>query len=454
MHRLVFSFIGTRPQSGSFLSQANIARRLALLLMPLIGLATLLEGSVFWLRRVGWLQAEQYWRTNEALILQSGFPADSLETFQYVMSRHASLHHLDGWFQVTKYPREMVLVAFVALALLQLSRFRPTARFGIPWAGMALLAAASASAALFAGQWFALLAGARSLGAWCIGAFAGPLVDVEVRRRLARVCAWTLLAEAVLAAMEVRRGMLIYTLKLFDSDMVRVVGTFNLPSSLGVFTVVACAVAWCWSGYPRRVLFGLTAVLILLLVVNASAVAWAALGAIALALAYSRLRARWRPLFLAAVLPIALLGWQALPIVTGRWDVQNSLWGRIAPVASYAADHLSTRELLFGKGFGLGTNALGNRSPPLKLVGGLPDGPVGDSMPAALFWQFGLLGVTFAYALFAVALFVDSSSRAIGIALLVSTIAINITELFPVNLILGFWLANAAAVSRRSNEPN
>ena len=134
MQRLVFSSIGTRPQSGSLLSQANIARRLALLLMPLIGLATLLGGSVFWLRRVGWLQAEQYWRTNETLILQSGFPADSLETFQYVMGHHASLHQLGGWLQITKYPREMVLVAFVLLALLQLPKFRPTARFGIAWA--------------------------------------------------------------------------------------------------------------------------------------------------------------------------------------------------------------------------------------------------------------------------------------------------------------------------------
>jgi hypothetical protein len=409
---------------------------------------------VFWLRRVGWLQAEQYWRTNETLILQSGHPADSLETFQYVMSHHASLHQLGGWLQITKYPREMVLVAFVLLALFQLSRFRPTARFGIAWAGMALLAAASATAAFFAGQWFALLAGTRSLGAWCIGAFAGPLVDAEVRRSLARVCAWTLLAQALLAAIEIRRGMLIYAIKLFDSDIVRVVGTFNLPASLGVFAVVACAMAWCWSGYPRRVLFGLTAVLIALLVVNASAVAWAALGAVALAQAYSRLRPRWRPILLAATLPIALLSWEALPTLTGRWDVHNSLWGRIAPVASYASDRLSTREVLFGKGFGLGTNALGSRSPPLKLVGGLPDGPVGDSMPAVLFWQFGLLGVSFAYALFAVALFVDSSSRAIGIALLVSTVAINITELFPVNLIFGFWLANAAAVSRRNHDPD
>ncbi len=419
--------------------------------MPLVGLATLLGGSVFWLRRVGWLQSEKYWRSNGELVLQSGYPPDSPATYEFVMRHHASLHQLDGWLLLTKYVREAVVVAFALLALMQLVRFRSPVRSAVASGGLVLLAAISATAALLAGQWLALLAGARSFAAWGIGMLSAPLVDDSVRRRLARVCAWTLLAQAALAAIELQRGMLIYAIFLFDHDIVRVVGTFNLPASLGAFAVVSWAVAWNWGGYSRRSLYALTVVLVALLVVNGSAVAWTALLAIVLAAAYARLGARWRPLLLSAMLPVAIISWLALPSLTGRWDVHDSLWGRIAPVTHYADEHLSTSQILFGTGFGLGTNALASRGEAIQ-ASGLPDRPVGDSMPAVLFWQVGLIGLLCAYALFAFALSADPASRGIGIALLVSSVAINISELFPVNLIMGFWLANAA-FGKADDEP-
>jgi hypothetical protein len=423
----------------------SLARRLAHLLMPFVGIATLLGGSVFWLRRVGWLQADTYYFTNSQLIIRSG-ESEPQKVFEYVLQHHGSLHQLDGWLQASKYGKELVLVAFVLLGLSQLTKLRLPPRPALANAGLFGLAGVSALLALLAGQWFAFLAGARSFAAWCIGALATPLVDAHFRRRFARVCAWTLVAESVLVAIESWRGMLIYAFYMFGRDNVRVVGTFNLPASLGAFVVVSWAVAWCWGGFSRRGRALLTALALLVMLVNASATAWVAFAAVSFIAAYRCLPRAWRLGLLAAALPLALTGWLALPTLTGRLDVHDSLWGRIAPIQNYAAQHSSARQLLFGTGFGVGTNALAAREPPRKSIGTgymLPNQPVGDSTPAVLFWQTGLLGLACAYALMLLAIRARPESWQIGVALAVSSLAINIAELFPVNLALGFWLAHA-----------
>jgi hypothetical protein len=191
--------------------------------------------------------------------------------------------------------------------------------------------------------------------------------------------------------------------------------------------------------------------MVVFLVPNASATAWGALFVMASAALYSRARARLRPYLLAAILPAMLAAWFSLPIVTGRFDIHDSLWGRIAPVQQYAERHLDMRQMLFGVGFGLGTNAVGSRY-GRDFSSAIPDRPVGDSTPAALLWQVGLLGMVCAYALVAIGLLADPASRAIGIAIAVSSIALNIGELFPVNLILGIWLANALATRARRQD--
>jgi hypothetical protein len=416
--------------------------------MPFVGVASLFGGIVFWLRRVGWLQPETYWISNTELIVAAPEPKNVTSIYQFVMHHHNSLHELQGWLYLTKFAKEMALVAFVLLALSQLRKTKLSRPFGLVYVCLFLTGLLSAVTAVFSGQWFALLAGARSFAAWTIGASATALVDSELRRRLARVCAWTLLVEACLAVIELNRGLLIYSIYLFDRDIVRVVGTFSLPISLGSFAVVTWAAAYCWGEFPRRTLFLLTVLLLALLLVNASATAWAALAAATIAMLLPKLRASRRRALIVAILPLALIGWQVLPELTGRPDVQDSLWGRILPVQLYATEHLSTREVLFGTGFGVGTNALAQHGKGVAISREMPDRPVGDSMPAALFWQVGLVGLFFAYALFALALRADEQSRPIGMALLVSSAAVNITELFPVSLILGFWLANAALKDR------
>lgn len=430
---------------SNLLPVPSAPHRIAMRLLPLAGIASLLSGSIFWLRRVGWLQPEKYWFTNTALAATSPNPSDDAGVHAFVTAHHDSLHQLDGWLVATKYAKEAVLAAFLLLAVSQLMRVRPPRGFGVAYADLFLLGALSAATTAFTGAWFALLAGARSFAAWLIGLGVSPLLDEAMLRRTSRVFTWVFLAQVVLALIEFRRGMQIYTIYLFEQDFIRVVGSFNLPVSLGTFSVVAWALACCWGGYSRRTLAALSCLLAIVLVMNGSATSWMAWAATATVMHLPRLARRWRIAFLLATLPAAMLAWSALPALTGRYDVHDSLWGRIAPVQAYAETHLSTRQVLFGTGFGIGTNAL-VRTEGTKLHSrrAMPDWPIGDSLPAALFWQVGLVGMAFAYALFALALRTDERARPIGIAILVSSVGVNVTELFPVNLILAFWLANAA----------
>ena len=424
-----------------------------MMLMPLVGVASLLGGSVFWLRRVGWLQHGKYYFSNSELVASAPDPNDIMGTYLFVMRHHASLQEVQGWLVLTKVTKTAVLAAFLVLAVTQIASVKFSRRFTPAYLALFLIASATAVSTALAGSWLALLAGGRSFVAWAIGASATPLVDTSLLRRLARVLAWTLLAEALLLAIELRLGMWIYTIEMFGENFVRVVGTFNLPVSLGTFSVVSWAAAFCWGDLSRRSRVGLTLVLLFVLVFNASATAWVAFAAAVTTMLFPLIQKRWRAWVLVAALPVALLGWQLLPTLTGRYDVQDSLWGRIAPVQLYASEHLSTRESLFGTGFGLGTNALAPKDEALMAPGAIPDHPVGDSMPAVIFWQVGLVGLALVYSLFALALRADKCSRAIGMALLVSSVAVNITELFPVNLVLGFWLANAA-IRKRAEDAN
>jgi hypothetical protein len=419
-------------------------RRIAFLLIPFVGIASLLGGSVFWLRRVGWLQRAKYWISDPDLLAMAPNPNDWPSSYYFVMHHHGAMHQVDGWLKLTKLAKEAVLVGFLVLALTQIAKARPTRYFGMAYGGIFLLGIASALATMMAGSWYALVAGGRTFAPWLLGATAAPLLDAGLLRRLARVCAWTLIAEAILVAIELKLGLYLYSIALFGQLLVRVVGTFNLPVSLGTFAVVSWAAAICWGVLTRRERISLTLVLVFVLVFNASATAWVAFAVAGATMGFAHVPARWRAWILLSVLPIALLGWTLLPTLTGRGEIHDSLWGRIAPVQLYASEHVSIREALFGTGFGIGTNVQSAHDSEPAVFGGTPDRPVGDSMPAALFWQVGLVGLFCAYALFALALRADAQSRPIGMALLVSSLAVNITELFPVSLILGFWLASAA----------
>ena len=413
--------------------------------MPLVGLAVVLSGSVFWARRVGLLESEKYWYPYRAMVRAAKDRVGDFDVYFEIMRFGASVHDLDGALWLTKLGKEAVWLALVLLALTQVARVRHVWAFTGIYLGLFALSGASAVGALLHGRWVEVLAGGRVFGSWILGASGAPIASKDVLRALAVVCVCTLVVQGMLAPFEVWRGLTIYSLELFGTAIPRIVGTFNLPISLGTFAVVTWAVALCWGSFSEKAFTWLTGLVLVLLVLNGSATAWVAFGATAAARLRGRLRERSRVALMASALPIGLLLWVALPGLTGREDIHDSLWGRIRPVHEYAAANLSPAEIAFGHGFGLGTNALSTVARPEEAPGATASAhPVGDSMPATLFWQVGLVGLVLAYAACGVALQLNPSAQPIGVALVTASLAVNITELFPVNVILGLWLARAA----------
>ncbi len=426
--------------------EPKAAISLSRLLARCIAAAAILGGSVFWARRVGWLQAETYWHGHRRILDWFDTQSDYAAASAVVARFNNSLHETQGWLWLTKFPKEIVALAFLLIAATQFRRTRLPREFVISYSVLFGLAGISTIPALLAGRWLELIYGLRTFVAWALGATAAPLASAAMKRSLARACIALLVVQALLVLIEMRHGLLIYSMNYFGTDLVRAVGSFNLPISLGTYVVVAWCVAWCWGELNRSAFAVVTVVTVALLVASASAAAWIAFVAAAIAAMLRTMNLHGRVTTLVVTMPLMIAIWVGLPSITGRWNIHDSLWGRIYPVQTYAARHLSITEIAFGSGFGRGTNANNTATPPSSPPLGVGDVQVGDSLPAVLFWQVGMVGLLSAYFLIFMAIRSDSQSRPIGVAILVSSIAVNVTELFPVNIVLGFWLAHVARV--------
>ncbi len=413
-------------------------------LAALMVIAALLSGSVFWARRVGVLEAETYWLGHSRMLDWARAQTDPVLGYERMVQFNNSLHDLSESARLlTKAPKEIVALLFLLLALRLFRGRMPEYGVLLPASGVMLLGAWAAIAAVATCSWIGLAAGARAFISWLIGFFGLNLSSSTTLRLISRALVWLLVIQALLVLVETQRGLLIYSMFLFDANQVRVAGSFSLPASLGCFAIVAWAAADRWGGYAPRAMMWLTAMILPILLFAASAAAWVGFVAVVATKLYSTANTRHRVGLLLAGVPLVALVWVALPSITGRLEVHNSLWGRIQPVHEYAARHLSTVQVIAGLGFGQGTNALASQETSPSYVGKVPNRPMGDSLPAALFWQLGLIGVILAYGWMAMAYWLDPRSRPLGIALIISSLAVNITELFPVNLVLGFWLAHA-----------
>jgi hypothetical protein len=147
-------------------------------------------------------------------------------------------------------------------------------------------------------------------------------------------------------------------------------------------------------------------------------------------------------LLLSAVL-LALL-----PVLIHRPDVYDSVLspeGRFGTLIKILSES-SAMEVLIGRGVGFGTNAATNLIGSNTMEGSFS----ADSMVTVLLTQLGITGVILFSGILVWAYRRDSRARPVYLVLAITSLTINIAEVFPVNFLLGLALAGTLSLSIRA----
>lgn len=127
-----------------------------------------------------------------------------------------------------------------------------------------------------------------------------------------------------------------------------------------------------------------------------------------------------------------------LPALLDRPDLFRSITGRIE-LLTQVINQVNFQEALIGKGMGIGTNAAGYTS---------------DSTISQLLLQIGILGVLAFYFLLFMAFYKTTTFRLFLIGILLASLTLNINELFPINLLLALVLATIINNASTKNHAN
>lgn len=300
------------------------------------------------------------------------------------------------------------------------------------------------SLALWGGS-FALL-GLRSfeflaivlLGGWAVGGM----------HHFARCIGWLLIIQAALVAVEVIFGIPLSSCP----HWFRAAGTMVLPNSLGIVTVVALAFHSSFS--PRKTYFPiLLLATVAILVASGSGTGLVALFALLGMLALRRMTGSGKRVAGAVLLLLGTVMIVELPTLTHRPDIYDSLFaaGGRADTFKDVLRVTSATDTLIGRGVGFGTNTASNLA---GLSPATPPAVVGtakpfyaDSTVTVLLTQLGIIGVAAFYWMLGWAFWRDPIARPTYLVIGLASLTMNITELFPVNFLLGLVLAHTIAVS-------
>jgi len=220
----------------------------------------------------------------------------------------------------------------------------------------------------------------------------------------------------------------------------RLSGLLNQPNTLG--GVLAIGVALCvavslrrWQRWP------LVLVSLVLAILARSGTGVMGLLLVALSLGQRQLPRRWRSMAVAGSLLVVVL---ALPQLLGRPHLFDSPSGRLRTLRSW----IQQPHTLQNRWLGYGLASQNQRNGGSPILPGSPGGddveghparrgPSADGLPLLLLSQGGLLALVAFYGLALWCCWLDPGLRLVWGVVLITSLTLNITEVFP----LGLWLA-------------
>ena len=447
---------------------------LAWLVVAGLLLATVCNGAGVYLKRTGLLDADAYqayWSFHcRSLNLQSSpeamgprccalaTPAQlaQLETSAGARGERAQtrfVYRTPGAELALKLVKDVFGLALLILCLVLLVRraeVRPSLKEAWPVGLLLAYAATALVASLVLYEPLVALAGARSfmfIGLALLGLWLAPHMAL-----LAYAVAALLVVQVLLMPFEMLRGVHLHGHFHLLPLAGRLSGTLVAPNTLGVFAV--CALAFVHAFAPNRRWLWLVALLALTLVLlSGSGTGIVGFVLFLLLALIERGAADHRRLVIIA--GGLLLGGlvMVLPEIIGRPRLFESLWGRIDGLRMVLSDK-SFWESVFGSGLGVDTNTTGQL---VRMLGAdsfpryarLPSGAA-ESMLTSLLTQLGLVGTLLFYGALAWAALRDYQARIFYAIVVVCSLTLQITELFPVNFLFGLALAHSVVVAQRN----
>jgi len=432
-------------------------------------LASLLNGTGYLLRRVGWLDRAGY---HTDLLRFCRQPVQELWLplschFQRILSldplrtetiASGRLYLSPGWELVFKLAKYGLIGVFLAISLALLLRGRlPMPRRRQWWPLLPLLISSVLSFLITWGHTGPVLAllSLVTLGWLPMLVLGGWLSDRRQLAMLALPVALLLLAQLPLTLLEAMRGVPIPFGQFSDTALPpalplpsRLAGSFILPNTLGV--ALACGLGFLLSYRGASPLWTLSVLVSLPLML-------AARSGTGIVVVMALLAWRLLPplLGLGGLAALAVV----LPALLGRADLYwASLVGRLQ-LLGHVVDVRQPLQALFGHGLAAYSNHLdqlfveGNDSlttgvRELTDAASLPFTST-DSMLTLLLVQGGLVAVVAFYGLVLWAIRHDHQARPFLFTVLLASLTINLTEVFPISLLLALSL-NRALLSASS----
>lgn len=409
--------------------------------------AAISNGSVFWLKRVGILEPQMHQTYYKKYHHGPEYKVSS-ERLEEIRVFAARLYKAEGIEVVSKVAKDVVALLFVSVPLLMAGRDRKIPAFHQHWVVYLFFPLLAFAFVRSFHQFGPLLpaAGLRSflfLPVAVLGAWATSSRSLDF---LARCLFVFLLVQLALVPYELYNGIHLFRVFFFGTHFGdRVVGTMLQPSSLGVTAVMI--LAYCLAFSTSRALKRfIVAPVCCVVYFTASATALILLVVILLGIVMGRVGTRYRRWALRGGLVLFSLVVVCLPGLTGREDIYDSVSGRIELFREHIAG-FSASELIFGKGLGIGTNTAANlfMNWQKKVAPGYGEQVVfvADSTPLNLFAQTGMVGLLLFYAMLLKSAWEDRQTCLVYLVAGAASLTINITELFPVNMMLGLLLARS-----------
>jgi hypothetical protein len=430
------------------------------LLVVVVAVALALTGWPFWARRVGLLDRAAY-RRDLALFCATpppswwvpatcrphrlAAPGPPLRFERIAVARLYRLSPLErGWKLVRQAVLPLLLLGSAAMVW---AGWQAPPALGalVPLLPLLLSTLLSAGISLpLDGRLATLAAGMASL--WIpLAALAGWLTTPRRWRILADGAAALVLLQVPFLALEAMRGVpMPFGGPTSPWLPTRLSGLMNQPNSLG--GLLALSVALCvsvsnrpWQRWPLLVV----ALGMALLARSGSGVM--ALALLAAGMGLGQLPRRWRPL--AAVCGLVALT-LVLPPLLGRPRLYASPLGRVEILRNWWRAPQAPLERWLGHGLASQSDSRHVRAlrhPPVEEAREpLPEkgrGPSADAQPLLLLAQGGVVALVAFYGVLGWCAWWDPLLRPFWGVLLLTSLTLNITEVFP----LGIWLAVATA---------